>query len=137
VTNSGITDLISRAAALEVIEAVKNVSWSQSGKVLCSKMYSQIKDIPAVDEEQEPRVMTLEKAQTALHNDDVVWVELKDKIICGGIRMDGTDYFTMQNGDVLDVTDFDSEESAEMYGKEVRCWTSRPSEAQREAVKWE
>ena len=136
-TNSGITDLISRAAALEVIEAVKNVSWSQSGKVLCSKMYSQIKDIPAVDEEQEPRVMTLEKAQTALHNDDVVWVELKDKIICGGIRMDGTDYFTMQNGDVLDVTDFDSEESAEMYGKEVRCWTSRPSEAQREAVKWE
>ena len=94
-------------------------------------------DALALLKAQEPRVMTLEKAQTALHNDDVVWVELKDKIICGGIRMDGTDYFTMQNGDVLDVTDFDSEESAEMYGKEVRCWTSRPSEAQREAVKWE
>ena len=86
---------------------------------------------------QEPRVMTLEEAQTALHNDDVVWVELKDKKICGGIRMDGTDYFTMQNGDVLDVTDFDSGEGAEMYGKEVRCWTSRPSEAQMEAVKWD
>jgi hypothetical protein len=80
--------------------------------------------------------MTLEEAQTALHNDDVVWVELKDKIICGGIRMDGTDYFTMQNGDVLDVTDFDSGEGAEMYGKEVRCWTSRPTEEQMKAVKW-
>jgi hypothetical protein len=43
-----MADLISRAAALEVIEAVKNVSWSQSGKVLCGKMYSQIKDLPAV-----------------------------------------------------------------------------------------
>ena len=42
-------DLISRAAALEVIEAVKNITWSQSGKVLCGKMYSQIKDLPAVD----------------------------------------------------------------------------------------
>ena len=42
-------DLISRATALEVIEAVKNVSWSQSEKVLCGKMYSQIKDLPAVD----------------------------------------------------------------------------------------
>lgn len=44
-----MADLISREAALEVIEAVKNVSWSQSGKVLCGKMYSQIKDLPAVD----------------------------------------------------------------------------------------
>lgn len=85
---------------------------------------------------QKSRMMTLEEAQTALHNDDVVWVELKDKIICGGIRMDGTDYFTMQNGDVLDATDFDSGEGAEMYGKEVRCWTSCPSEAQREAIPW-
>jgi hypothetical protein len=42
-------DLISREAALEVIEAVKNFSWSQSGKVLCGKMFSQIKDLPAVD----------------------------------------------------------------------------------------
>lgn len=40
-------DLISRAMALEVIEAVKNVSWSQSEKVICGKMYSQIKDLPS------------------------------------------------------------------------------------------
>lgn len=42
-------DMISRAAALEVINAVKGVVWSQSGKVLCGKMFSQIKDLPAVD----------------------------------------------------------------------------------------
>ena len=96
-----------------------------------------MRDALALLKAQEPRVMTLEKAQTALHNDDVVWVELKDKIICGGIRMDETDYFTMQNGDVLDVTDFDSGEGAEMYGKEVRCWTSRPDQATREATPWE
>ena len=44
-----MADLISRALALEVISAVKGITWSQSGKVLCGKMYSQIKDLPAVD----------------------------------------------------------------------------------------
>ena len=43
-------DLISRAAALEIIDAVKDIVWSQSGKVLCGKIYSKIKDIPAVEE---------------------------------------------------------------------------------------
>lgn len=85
---------------------------------------------------QEPRVMTLKEAQTALHNDTVVWVELKGKLICAGIHMDGTDYFTMQNDDVLDVTDFDSGEGAEVYGKQARCWTSRPTDEQREATPW-
>ena len=42
-------DLILRKAALEVISAVKGITWSQNGKVLCGKMYSQIKDLPAVD----------------------------------------------------------------------------------------
>ena len=43
-----VSDMISRETALEVIEAVKSVTWSQSGKVLCGRMYSQIKDLPAV-----------------------------------------------------------------------------------------
>ena len=42
-------DLISRALALEVINAVKSITWSQSGKVLCDKMYSQIKDLSTVN----------------------------------------------------------------------------------------
>ena len=42
-------ELISRAAALEVIAAVKGFVWSQSGKVTCGKIYSQVKDLPAVD----------------------------------------------------------------------------------------
>lgn len=48
-TDSGMDDLILRALALEVINAVKGVAWSQSGKVLCGKMFSQIKDLPAVN----------------------------------------------------------------------------------------
>ena len=42
-------DLISRAAALKIINTVKGITWSQSGQVLCGKMYSQIKDLPTVD----------------------------------------------------------------------------------------
>ena len=38
-----MNDLISRALALEVISAVKGITRSQSGKILCGKMYSQIR----------------------------------------------------------------------------------------------
>lgn len=47
--NEVTDDLISRAAALEIINVVKSTVWSQSGQVLCGKMYSQIKNLPAVD----------------------------------------------------------------------------------------
>lgn len=126
---------MTRKDAIEILEEVKTIDDSM---FVYNQAYNDALDM-AIEalKVQKPRVTTLKEAQTALHNDDVVWVELKDKIICAGIRMDGTDYFTMQNNDVLDVTDFDSEEGAEVYGKQVRCWTSRPTDEQREATPWE
>lgn len=47
--NRATDDLISRAAALEIVDAVKSAVWSQSGKVLCGKIYSQINAIPVVN----------------------------------------------------------------------------------------
>jgi len=101
-----------------------------------TELHEMYEEVIALVKAQEPRVMTLDEAQTALHNDTVVWAELKGKLICAGIHMDGTDYFMMQNDDVLDVTDFDSGEGSEVYGKQARCWTSRPTDEQREATPW-
>ena len=42
-------DLISRTLALEIISAVKGTTWPQSGRVLCGKMYSQIKNLPTIN----------------------------------------------------------------------------------------
>lgn len=98
------------------------------------------RDALALLKEQQPRVMTLEEAQHALHNDIVVWLEIKSEIFSGlfcGIRMDGTDYFTMQNGDVLSVTDLDGGNNAELYGKGIRAWTAKPDEKVRTETPWE
>lgn len=44
-----MNDTISRAMALEVIEVMMNLAGRQGGKVLCGKLYAQIKDLPATD----------------------------------------------------------------------------------------
>jgi hypothetical protein len=83
-----MADLISRAAALEVIEAVKNFSWSQSGKVLCGKMFSQIKDLPAVD------AVPVVRCKDCRHRGSnaicvKLWVGTKDSFFCAfGERRD-------------------------------------------------
>lgn len=87
-----------------------------------------------------PRVMTLEEARNALHNEIVVWVEAKSDELYGllcGVRMNGSGYFHMQNDDVLGVTDFDNIEYSEAYGKLIRLWTSQPDEKVMAETPWQ
>lgn len=132
----GNNDLILRAEALEVIDAVKGIVWSQSGKVLCGKIYSQIKDIPAVNEEREPRVMTLEEVNRFVYGTPYI-IEInkpreEPRLIYGLYSHQGVNgcfyfAFTDARSHFFDVD----------YGKRWRCWTSRPTDAQREAKPWE
>ena len=101
------------------------------------ELHEMYTDVIALLKAQEPKVMTLEEARAALHNDPVVWVELRDQMLCGGIHMDGSRDFTMQNGDALDEIDLDNEDAARVYGKRVRCWTHKPTDEQRYAASWE
>lgn len=106
----------------------------------CRSAVEWLDDVLALLKTQEPRVMTLDEAQHALHNDIVVWIELKSEIFSGlfcGIRKDGTNYFTMQNDDVLSVTDLDDGNNAKLYGKCVRAWTFRPDEKVRAETAWQ
>lgn len=89
---------------------------------------------------QEPRVMSLEEAQAALHTETVVWTECEekngDKLLYVGLHMNGTDYFTMQDDSVIEETDLDGGMGAELYGKKYRFWTSQPTDEQMEATLW-
>lgn len=87
--------------------------------------------------EQEPRVLTLDEARTALHNDTVIWVEVNGGQIFAGVRMDGADYFTVQDDSVIDVTDLDDAKCANKYGMAWRFWSSRPTDEQRRETPWE
>lgn len=77
---------------------------------------------------QVARVMTLEDAAKS----DVCWMELKDldRVMPCRIRWYYNSYF-------IKLFEGAPERFAEdEYGTELRCWTKRPTDEQREAVKW-
>lgn len=88
-------------------------------------------DVLALLKAQEPRVLTLEEAR-ALEQDTVVWYEHtgvhppRPRIV----HYADNEGIVFTDGGVWLFTKDD-------YGKTWRCWTSRPTDEQREAVKWE
>lgn len=82
-----------------------------------------LEDALALLKAQEPRVMTIEELRGY---SGPVWVEWRDE------------RYAYENG--WEVATFTEEYAAddETYnGKDYRYWTSRPTDEQREAVKWE
>jgi hypothetical protein len=96
-----------------------------------------MRDALALLKAQEPRVMTLEEVKQHNNQDGCVWFEqptynadaafvLKEdfmiQVISPYILGEPINHGYWTNGN---------------YGKTWRCWTSRPTDEQREAVKWE
>ena len=88
---------------------------------------------------KEPRLMTLEELENAL--DTVVWVEEPEfenfadhyALIMAYSHKVG---FVRVSFGFAEMP-VDCEYEYEDYGKKWRCWTQRPTDEQREAVKWE
>ena len=72
-----------------------------------------IRDALELLKEQEPRVLTWDEVKQA----EVCWVEVRGK----------EPYAT------LDAADW----NPKYYGKEIRCWNTKPTKEQREEVKWD
>ena len=87
---------------------------------------------------EEPHVMTLEEARRALHNEDFIIVEEPHtKEIILGMR--DTYKWDLTDGSYFDFNDLDMGSDyadCKGYGHLFRFWTSRPTEEQRKAVKW-
>ena len=81
---------------------------------------------------QEARVMTVDE-MNQLSNGDTVWVELSDGRLLPTMVEDGT---LMRWGYTWRICDeaFCAHEEGECA---ARVWTSRPTDEQREAVKWD
>lgn len=88
---------------------------------------------------QEPRVMTLEEVK-AMERYTICAVEQRSKVLHttfnaeyrGTLTIGGRDYLDF--GLYADVSPFRRSEGG--YGKTWRCWTSRPTDKQREATPW-
>ena len=92
-----------------------------------------LKDAIALLKAQEPRVMTLEEVKD--FNWDYCYLEEE--------RLPGKEYRAVCGDYALtcitwpSVTSMRIQHGDESYGKEWRCWTSRPDKATREATPWE
>jgi hypothetical protein len=84
---------------------------------------------------QEPRVMTLEEVK-ALQPDTDIWIEVKYLNAPIRIRACTVSGFS-PGGTRLFIIGGAHNYPMDMYNNYFRCWTSRPTDAQREAVKWE
>ena len=84
-----------------------------------------VADAFALLKAQEPRVMTLEEVHKWILTDP----DLRDPIYEETRKMYGGEWI-----DPLD--DYDTGDIVG-YGETVRCWTSRPTDEQREAVEWD
>ena len=83
---------------------------------------------------QEPRVMTLEELEHA----EVAYAEDKDKTDIIPVLVLGRmcDHVALVNPHVEEAITRMIIPRADEYGVRWRCWTSRPTDEQREAVPW-
>ena len=92
--------------------------------------------------EQEPRVLTLEELRSLNGTDHFVWLEDN-----GGYTLNGgyalydcyAEVTAYRNNVELNIfgSEVEFEPDNKEYGKTWRCWSARPSDTQRRAVKWD
>ena len=98
-----------------------------------------LRDALELLKEQEPRVMTLEELEDAL--DTVVWLDIPNtENLADGYSLIMA--YSHKNGFILLDSPFGDNPSQDRfeykdYGITWRCWTFRPTDEQRKAVKWD
>jgi len=102
------------------------------GTVVCEKFRSWVDAIEhalALLKEQEPRVIKIGDVRNWVNSDRVtrepIVIEIRSGV-CAWIIDD----------EVRELPG-EADLSSDLYGKTWRCWTSEPTDEQREAVKWE
>jgi hypothetical protein len=108
----------------------------------CEKAVGWLDDVLELLKAQEPRVLTLEEVRSKQTKAIPVWKETKSKnkaLYAGWVLAYEVQTGQGITGDCLGM----AEPSGRMvwyklsdYGKTWRCWNKRPTEEQREAVKW-
>ena len=133
-------DAVSRDDALAAARKATDEFLGETNPKLCVLLTRYIDSIPSVTPKaQEPRVLTLEEV-LELRFDDVVYVQLyPTNVVVSAIVLDVISQ--MPDGEIGIVQFRHTQEpinNADLsyYGKTWRCWTSRPTDAQREAIPW-
>lgn len=115
---------------------MKNCPYWRIEKLDCSQELAA--DAFALLKAQQPRVLTVEEVQTVPKN-SVIWYEINDAVfgrkfdLWPFIRSDD-DWFSPEFPTGRQM--FDESDKLD-YGKKFRCWSARPTNKERKAVKWD
>ena len=122
-------------STMEFLSATKNmfkIGFPNIVSDVYDKALDSISDALALLKAQEPRVMSLEEV---INSDSPVYIEggaaggtwaMMPKVLETVIEFVANGVHTLYPAFITNE-----------YGKTWRCWTSRPTDAQREAVKWD
>ena len=87
---------------------------------------------------QEPRVMTLDELRQLEHTDHIVWIEANgDPESFDGYAEVTTNFVTKDIELFVPGNEVEFIPDNKNYGKTWRCWSSKPTDKQREAVPWQ
>lgn len=100
-------------------------------------------------EKQEPRVLTLDEVKTIGtqnynqmqdENTRLIWIEERNANALRITKPTYYDFFEEEDEEPIIInyigTDFYDHFKQNTYGKHWRCWSEKPTEEQRESVKW-
>ena len=136
----GMTEQEKRDKVIKELECIRdwsqfavNKRWLVAGAT--EKMVKYAEDALELLKAQEPRVMTLEDLQKiASIRDGAVWLETGAGLMPAFMEfaMKDITFFV-----AVPLTGYRQFFENDWYGKTWRCWTSRPTDEQRQAVKWD
>lgn len=95
-----------------------------------------MRDALALLKAQQPRVMTLEEVMQHNNQDGCVWFEQPTYNAVAAFVMRDEDYTEIISPYILGEPINHGYMANKFYGKAWRCWTSRPTDEQREAEAW-
>lgn len=105
-------------------------NWS----LMCRDVANRLEELLAA---QEPRVVTLEEVKQHNNQDGCVWFEQPTyNAVAAFVRQD-EEYTEIISPYLLGEPINHGYMANRFYGKAWRCWTSRPTDEQREATPWE
>jgi len=141
---------MTNSEAIKIIDQYDcNFYWTDGEKIPTEDLIEAFDLAVKALEEQEPRVLTLDEVKTIgaqnyqsrQENIRLIWSEERNDLNIA--KPTYYDFFELEDGEEEQIilnyvgTDFFDTFDQNTYGKNWRCWSARPSDTQRMAVKWD
>lgn len=124
--------MIDREKVIKGLEWVIDLFSNYERHAMGDEEMQSLNDVIVLLKAQEPRVMTAEEVQ----EDKLVWIEVPQSDEIWPALLRESDWFDHPTW-VMRGYALAAHYLHEGYGRDWRCWTSRPTDAQREVTPWE